>query len=110
MSGEQPPEDERPDAGAKDGELTLGQTLYTEAGDVVGTIRGVGPGGVFVTTREGVESLSVEHVRAGHEFGEAELMWRCTECGEMGRIKDGLPDRCTGCGAVKEALMYWTED
>ena len=37
-------------------------------------------------------------------------MWRCTECGEMGEIDGGLPDRCPGCGSEKEALMYWTED
>lgn len=110
MSGEYPPEDERPEPGAEDGELTLGQTLYTETGDPVGTIRGISEGGIFVTTREGAEELSIEHVRAGHQFGEAELMWRCTECGEMGPIEGGLPDRCTGCGAAKELLMYWTED
>lgn len=108
MNGEQPSEEDRPEAGAEG--LTMGQTLYTEAGDPVGTIRGLGTAGVFVTTRDGAAGLSVEHARAGHTFGEAELMWRCTECGEMGYIEGGLPEQCTGCGTAKEALMYWTED
>lgn len=110
MSGERPSEEDRPEAGAEEGELTLGQTLYTETGEPVGVVRGIGEGGIFVTTRDGKAEYSIEHVRARHEFGEAELMWRCTECGEMGYIKGGLPDRCSGCGTEKEALMYWTED
>jgi len=37
-------------------------------------------------------------------------MWRCLNCGEMGAIEDGLPDRCPSCGTERENLMYWTED
>jgi len=90
--------------------LDIGQTVYDDEGEKLGNIRGFDRGGFFVTTRDGVEGLSVEHARSGHDFGEAELMWRCTECGEMGEISGGLPDRCPGCGSEKEALMYWTED
>jgi rubrerythrin len=54
--------------------------------------------------------MSVEHHRSGHELGEAELMWRCWECGEMGRIESELPDNCPSCGAAKEDLYYWQED
>lgn len=79
-------------------------------GNAVGVDRGIGEGGVFVTTRDGKAEHGIEHVRAGHELGEAELLWRCTECGEMGAIKDGLPDQCTECAVGKESLMYWTED
>lgn len=91
-------------------DVALGETLYTEDGEAVGTIRGLEEGGVFVTIREGAEKLNIEHARSGHQFGEAELMWRCTTCGEMGEIKDGLPDNCPNCDAEKEALMYWKED
>ena len=91
-------------------QLDLGQTVYDDEGNELGQIRGFERGGFFVTTREGVESLSVEHSRAGHEYGEGELMWRCTECGEMGEIDGGIPDECPNCGEPKEALMYWTED
>lgn len=110
MKGETPADEEQPETGVGDQALDLGQRLYTEKGDPVGTIRGIGEAGVFVTTRTGAASLTIEHARSGHEFGEGELMWRCMECGEMGQIKGGLPEQCTGCEEPKEALMYWTED
>jgi rubrerythrin len=37
-------------------------------------------------------------------------MWRCGGCGEMGRLRAGLPAACPGCGAPREALFYWAED
>ncbi|ADQ65770.1 hypothetical protein C499_11221 [Halogeometricum borinquense DSM 11551] len=88
---------------------SIGTTVYTEDGDELGTVRGFDEDGFFVTTREGIASLSIEHERAGHEFGEAELMWRCANCGEMDTL-DELPDSCPGCNAPKEELYYWTED
>jgi rubrerythrin len=84
-------------------------TVYTENGDKLGTIRGFDEDGFYVTVREGIEAMSIEHERAGHEFGEAELMWRCSNCGEMGDI-EGMPDECPNCGAPKEDIYYWTED
>lgn len=93
-------------------QVTIGTTLYTEGGDPVGRVRGFDEDGFYVTTREGIVSLSVEHERAGHEFGEAELMWRCSNCGEMGDLGDApdIPDACPNCGVEKEQLYYWTED
>ena len=91
-------------------QLDLGKTVYDEEGTPLGEIRGFDSAGFYVTMREGYEAMSVEHVRSGKEFGEAELMWRCIECGEMGRIEDDLPDNCPNCGEPREALMYWTED
>jgi len=108
--GETPGEESDGEATERAASLSFGQPLYDEDGRSVGTVRGMEESGVFVTTREGVEALSVEHARSGHAFGEAELMWRCTVCGEMGVIDDGLPDRCPDCGSEKEDLMYWTED
>lgn len=90
--------------------VRFGETLYTADGRPVGTVRGIDEDGVFVTVREGAEALSVEHARSGHEFGEAELVWRCTNCGEMGEIAEGLPETCPNCGVEREELMYWTED
>jgi len=90
--------------------LAFGQTLYTEAGHAVGTVRGFEDGGIYLTVRNGAESLSVEHARSGHSFGEAELMWRCMNCGQMGEIAGDLPGTCPNCGVPKEDLMYWTED
>jgi rubrerythrin len=106
--GEQPNEFEEPTD--ENTNISIGETLYTEDGTAVGRIRGVEEGGMFVSTREGVEALSIEHARSGHAFGEAELVWRCMDCGEMGHIRDELPDSCPGCGTEREKLMYWTED
>ena len=91
-------------------EIDFGETLYTAEGRPVGTVRGLQEEGVFVTTRDGVEALSVEHVRSGQAWGMAELMWRCMECGEMGEIEGDIPEGCPSCGTVRENIMYWTED
>jgi ABC-type ATPase with predicted acetyltransferase domain len=88
---------------------SIGMTVYTEDGRELGHVRGFDEDGFFVTTREGIAALSVEHERSGHEFGEAELMWRCATCGEMGDIEE-LPGDCPNCGAPKEEIFYWTED
>lgn len=88
----------------------VGQTVYTESGRKLGTVRGFDEDGFYVTTREGIVSLSIEHERAGHEFGEGELMWRCSNCGEMGDLDEGMPDECPNCGVPREDIYYWTED
>lgn len=105
-------EGERPDDVSEEeiDQLNLGETIYDEDGNELGTIRGFDDSGFYVTMREGIESMSVEHARSGHDIGEAELMWRCTECGEMGELDEDLPEECPNCGARKEDLMYWTED
>ena len=92
------------------GKTVIGETLYDESGDAAGTVRGMSEDGIFVTTQDGYESLSVEHVRSGHSFGEAELVWWGTNCGEMGEIEGGLPDTCPGCDTRRENLTYWIED
>lgn len=89
--------------------VSPGEAVFDADGNQLGTVRGFTEDGVFVTTREGVEALSVEHERAGHEFGQAELLWRCSDCGAVGDIAR-LPDGCPDCGAPKEHLYYWIED
>ncbi len=101
---------EDPDVEIDVDRLELGQTVYDDDGNRLGDIRGFDDSGFYVTMREGYEALSVEHARAGHELGEAELMWRCSNCGEMGDLDDNLPDTCPNCGVPKEELYYWTED
>ncbi|WP_336345152.1 DUF7130 family rubredoxin-like protein [Halalkalicoccus ordinarius] len=90
--------------------IGFGKPVFDSDGTRLGKVRGFDPGGFYVTMRDGYEAMSVEHARSNGEFGEAELMWRCMECGEMGRIEDGLPERCPNCSESREALMYWTED
>ncbi|TYL40556.1 hypothetical protein CV102_03020 [Natronococcus pandeyae] len=41
---------------------------------------------------------------------QGHVMWRCGECGEMGRFRDDLPEECSNCSAPKEELYYWEED
>ncbi|MFC7135909.1 DUF7130 family rubredoxin-like protein [Halobaculum litoreum] len=84
--------------------------MFTESGRAIGTVRGVDEHGVNVTTLEGIRSLSIEHERAGHEFGEGELVWRCSDCGEVGDLDGGLPDACPNCDAPREHRYYRTED
>ncbi|MDY6819052.1 MAG: hypothetical protein SVG88_10365 [Halobacteriales archaeon] len=90
-------------------EVSIGEAVYNADGEQIGSVRGVDEDGFFVTTREGVEAMSVEHERAGQTFGEAELLWRCADCGAVGDIAD-MPDECPDCGAQREALFYWIED
>jgi len=108
--GETPADESEPDAVEEATSLSFGQMLYDEAGQPVGTVRGMEAGGVFLTTRAGQGAMSVRHARSGHTFGESELMWRCINCGEMGAITDSLPETCPNCGEPRENLMYWTED
>ena len=90
--------------------VTFGETLYNEHGEQVGTVRGFDEHGFYVTTLEGIAGLSIEHLRAGHEFGEAELMWRCRNCGEMDDLVEEFPEACPSCDAPKEELYYFIED
>ncbi len=89
--------------------VAFGHTVYDDEGRKLGRVRGFDEHGFYVTTDEGIEALSSEHVTTG-EAGEAELMWRCWECGEMGEIDESIPEECPNCGAAKEEIYYWTED
>ncbi|MFC7044049.1 rubredoxin-like domain-containing protein [Halobacteriaceae archaeon GCM10025711] len=89
--------------------IGLGHPVFNEDGEKLGTIRGANEDGFFVTTREGIEAMSVAHERAGHDFAQGELMWRCASCGELGDISD-IPDTCPSCGAPKEEIYYYIDD
>ena len=104
------PTDERENLDDEQGTVTFGETLYTEDGSPVGEVRGIDESGVFVTLRDEAEELTLERARSDRESGEADLVWRCTECGETGTISGGLPDACPHCDADSEGLMYWTEN
>jgi hypothetical protein len=101
---------EVPDEQGSTADLQVGQPLFDDDGNEVGVVRGMEEGGVFLSTRDGVESHSIEHARSGQSFGEAYLMWRCMDCGEMGEIDEGIPRRCPNCDASRESLEYWKED
>ena len=96
-------------ASADEEDLTFGQTVYDEAGNELGTIRGFDQHGFYVSVDDGIQSLTDDHRSTG-AAGEAELMWRCWECGAMGDIEADIPEECPDCGARKEDIYYWTED
>lgn len=105
--------DERPRGVREDTEdvdVTPGEPVYNDDGECIGHARSIQDGGFFVTTRDGAARLSIGHARSGHDFGQAELMWRCTNCGKMGTIGGGFPDQCPNCRTERENIMYWTED
>ncbi|MFC6725113.1 rubredoxin-like domain-containing protein [Halobium palmae] len=89
-------------------DLELGETVFDADGTELGSIRGFDDAGFYVRVREDVESLHAESATSA-DLGRADLMWRCWDCGEMGRIRT-LPEECPNCGAGKEELYYWTED
>lgn len=94
--------------GKEEHTLTLNEPVYTEDGTKLGTIRGFDESGFYVTTSKGIGGPRPRHASTG-KLGEANLMWRCWQCGETGRI-DEIPDRCPSCDAGREELYYWTED
>lgn len=51
--------------------LELGQPVFGEEGERLGTVRGFDEHGFYVTAKEGIEGLSGAHGRAGPEMGEA---------------------------------------
>jgi len=96
-------------ASAESDDLAFGMTVYDDEGTELGAIRGFDEHGFYVTVEDGIEALSSEHVSTG-AAGQAELMWRCWECGAMGDIQADIPETCPDCGAPKEDIYYWTED
>ncbi|PSQ15236.1 hypothetical protein BRD00_14735 [Halobacteriales archaeon QS_8_69_26] len=90
--------------------IRFGNAVYDDDGRELGTIRGFDEHGFYVTLDDGLAELSVEHVRSSPQLGEAELMWRCWQCGEMGRLEGEVPECCPACDSPEEELYYWIED
>jgi len=89
--------------------VTNGETLFREDGEPAGVVQRVEGGTARVALRAGFTG-DIDRLTSTHLTGEAELLWRCTRCGEMDAIGGGLPEACPACGARREDLAYWTED
>jgi len=91
------------------------EEIFTDDGTLVGVVGDPTQDGFTVET---VASVTVEHGDAarhddedpGQEFGEGYIMWRCTECSEMGELDDGFPETCPNFGAPREAITTDRED
>ena len=81
------------------------ETVYDADGEELGRVRDVQADGFYVTTVEGVSTVS----QAESKAGEKTLLWRCGECGEIGDIDD-VSQLCPSCGASGESIYYWQED
>jgi len=85
-----------------------GELVYDSHGRPVGRVNGL--------TEEGFEAELIDRDESeieelpGKEFGEGYLMWRCTECGKMAELDDGLPGSCPDCGSPREAIAVVEED
>lgn len=89
--------------------VTVGEPIYDENGNRLGTVRGVDTAGFYVLADRG-ERTTAPMTRIRDITGTAYVMWRCWECGEMGRIEGNLPDHCPSCQTPRENLYYWAED
>lgn len=88
-------------------QIEPGERVFDRNGRLLGHVNGL--------TEDGFEAESVTadvttEELPGQEFGEGYLMWRCVECGEMGKLEDGMPDSCPDCGAPGEAITATRED
>lgn len=88
--------------------VEIGQPIYDEEGNELGSVRGLDDNGFYVFTHDDIGSVPLSNAR--DVFGKAYVMWRCWECGEMGKIEGNLPDACPACDAPREELYYWAED
>ncbi|GAA0511750.1 hypothetical protein SAMN04488066_10470 [Halorubrum aquaticum] len=96
---------------SENGPITPGETVYDEDGRVLGQVHEYTADGFEVTTTEsGSTGGDDAESLPGQEFGEGYLMWRCSECGEMGDLEGGMPDPCPACGAPEEAIVAVEED
>jgi len=93
-------------ANDSDRSAAVGTTVFDSDGNRLGVVRERTSSGFVVSERTDQPDT---HRSTSGEFGEAYLMWRCMECGEMGSI-ELLPDECPSCEAGRESLYYSTED
>lgn len=84
-----------------------GEAVYTEDGVLVGRIERVDADGIHLVPAGEAEGVTTTLVGGAH--GEADLVWRCGACGEVGEIAT-MPDRCPNCGAPREEIYYLTQD
>jgi len=91
------------------GTVQMGATVYDEDGNALGTIQGVDDHGFHVASDATIEVIAEDHRSTGLA-GKAELTWRCSECGTIGKISEMPEDGCEDCDAPQEAIYYHVQD
>lgn len=88
--------------------VEIGETIYDEDGTPLGTVRGVDDAGFYVRAPADAPGMTFADARGltGRDY----IMWRCWECGAMGKLEGSLPSTCPECDAPREELYYWVED
>lgn len=90
-------------------EIAIGEPVFDANGNKLGRVRGLDRAGFYV--RGDSSARSSEPVTSIRDItGTAYVMWRCWNCGEMGRIEGELPESCPSCDGPREDLYYWAED
>lgn len=88
-----------------------GETIYDGDGQVLGRVTGLTDDGFEVQTLDPDDARSADHeTLPGQRFGEGYLMWRCRDCGTMGKLEEGFPATCPNCGAPDGELTMVLED
>ncbi len=82
-----------------------GEAVYSSDGELIGHITEIDTEGIHLIPAGKDEPT----VLAGRGYGEADLVWRCGKCGEVGEL-DTMPDNCPNCGASREEIYYLTQD
>ena len=88
--------------------VRIGEPVYDSEGTQVGRVQRITPNGVVISGRN--LPLASPFEATQHLDGTMHLMWRCNQCGEVGKLTGALPELCPNCQAQRQDLYYWTED
>lgn len=92
-------------------EIYPGEAVYDEDGREIGLVVGMTENGFQIEANESADPHDGDQEEMpGHGAGEGYLMWRCSECGAMGELDDGMPSTCPDCGAPGESVSEVLED
>lgn len=69
--------------------VAIGETIYNEEGEELGTVRGIDDDGFYVLTPADAPEKPLTEAR--ELMGRDYIMWRCWECGAMDKIEASLP-------------------
>lgn len=84
-----------------------GEAVYDGDGELVGHIERTDTDVIHVVPADHVADSTPSEAARG--YGEADLVWQCGQCGEIGAIET-MPDRCPSCQAPREEIYYLTQD